>query len=218
MNIRHSVCLFVTTIFCVVSQSQTALAQSFEPTWQLNLDLVFVNPTGDAVIVDVGTAGVDVDFDSKVGAGLRGEYQFSEALSVEIGAFAASSFGVTVGDIGNNVGVATKVSSIAPFTVGLNYHFTRDSSIDLYAGPFLSYARYGDIGTEVGTGGVGTNVAVDNDVGWGAVVGLGIPIGGKGWSVQSSIRFIDTEIKGVSDGDPFDSEFDPTVFSLNRSG
>ncbi len=214
MNTRYSLLLLAITIVNPVSLSQPALAQQFVPTWQLKLDLAFVNPSGDTVVVDIGTAGVDVDFDNKVGGGLRGEYQFSEALSVEIGAFGASSFGVTVGDIGDNIGVATNVRSVTPLSVGLNYHFARNSPIDLYAGPFISYVQYGDIRTEAGTGGVGTSVGVDSDFGWGAIVGLDIPIGKKGWSVQSSIRFIDTKIKGVSDGGPFDSDFDPTVFSI----
>ena len=189
-------------------------AQTFEPTWQLALDLAFVDPSGDSLSVNVGGAGVDIEIDDKMGVGIRAEYLFSESLAVEIGVLGTSSIDVTVGDLGNAFGVATRISNFAPVTLGLNYHFATDSRVDFFAGPYLAIVNYGDIDVEAGTGGAAAEVSVDTDFGWGAIAGLEVPIGASRWSLQSNVRYIDTNMKGSSDGNAFNGDFDPFIFSI----
>ncbi len=207
----RNVVIFILAIFTIL---QPTHAQQFDPSWRLHVEFAVVDPSGDFATVDVGGSGVVVGFDSAVGAGLRGEYQFSKLLGVEIGALGASSFEVRTGIFSDLVGTAVDVNSFAPFTVGLNFHLAPDSSIDLYTGPFLAIVKYGNVNVQTGIGGVTTGESVDTDVSWGAIAGLDFPIGKRGWSIQTSLRYIDTNMKGVSAGSPFDSEFDPVIFSL----
>lgn len=191
-----------------------AHGQPFEPGWRLAVDLAFVNPSAETVAVDVGLAGVDVDFDNKAGAGLRAEYRFTESLAAEIGVLGTSSFDVRVGDLGIGLGTSTRIKNFAPVTVGGNYHFAPESRVDLYAGVFAAFVRYGDIDVQASTGGVGTSVSVDTDFGWGAIAGLELPLGAGGWLLQTNVRYIDTNMQGTNDGDPFDGDFDPFIFSI----
>jgi len=189
-------------------------AQTFEPSVKLAFDLAFINPSGNTFQTSVGSGGVSVNFDPGAGAGLRLEYLFAEALGVEFGVLGASSFDVTVGDLGDGFGVSTSISSFAPLTLGLNYHFSSGNRVDFYAGPFLALVRYGDVDVETGTSGVITTEAVDTDTGWGVIVGLDIPLRSGKWLLQSNLRYIQTNMKGTTDDGAFDADFDPLIISF----
>lgn len=189
-------------------------AQAFEPVLKLAFDLALVNPSGEVVGTEVGVGGVNVDIDSKAGAGFRLEYLFTPALGVEFGLLGASSFDVNVGNLGNGIGVETGIDSFAPLTIGLNYHFPTDHSLDLFAGPFLASVRYGEVSVQTGTGGVVTTETVDTDTGWGVILGIDLPLGSGNWLLHSNLRYIDTNMKGSTSDDQFDSNFDPLIFSI----
>ena len=201
-------------VFIAILLAQEASAQSFEPSVKLSFDLAMVNPSGDNVTTDVGTGGVSVDFDPKAGAGLRLEYRFSESLGLEFGFLGASSFEVNVGDLGDSFGVESSVSSFAPLTVGLNYHFDSSERFDLYAGPLLAFVRYGDVSVQTGTGGVQTIDSVDSDTGFGLILGVDVPLGQSNWLLQSNLRYIATELTGSTADGSFDSDFDPLILSI----
>ena len=206
--------ILTTGVLAILAWPQLSLGQGFDPAWRLQADIAFVDPSGDSVAVETGIGGVNVDFDPQVGAGLRGEYQFTGLLGIEAGVMGASGINVSVGDTGGTAGVATKVSSFSPLTIGLNFHFAKDSPVDLYAGPFFAIVSYGDVEVEAGTSGVGTRVSVDRDFTWGGVAGVGIPFGKSKWSFQSNVRYIDTSLEGADESDPFKSEFHPVIFSI----
>lgn len=91
--------------------------------------------------------------------------------------------------------------SVMPFTVGLNFHLTRKSRVDLYAGPFVAYVFYGDF--EV----AGESLGVEDEVTWGGVVGLDVPVGEGGWLLTGAVRYLDTEATPENSelgGDPID--------------
>jgi hypothetical protein len=83
-----NVAIAILAIFTIL---QPTHAQHFDPSWRLHVEFAVVDPSGDFATVDVGGSGVVVGFDSAVGAGLRGEYQFSKLLGVEIGLRSAHS-------------------------------------------------------------------------------------------------------------------------------
>jgi outer membrane protein W len=200
-------------VFFNVSLPAAAHGQAFEPSWNLKLELAMVEPTGDATTVAVGTAGVDVDFDPKAGAGVRIEYRMSERIGIELGALGASSFGVTVGGIGSGIGTSTEISSFAPITAGINLYFAETERASVYAGPFVGAVRYGDVSTSTGIGGVSTGASTDTDFGWGGLLGFDFRLGESRWSLQGSVRYIDTVANGDIDGEEFRSEFSPVILT-----
>jgi outer membrane protein W len=91
--------------------------------------------------------------------------------------------------------------SVMPFTVGLDFHLTPKARVDLYAGPFVAYVFYGDFEVE------GESLGVEDDVTWGGVVGLDVPIGKGGWLLTGAVRYLDTEAEPENrelGGDPID--------------
>lgn len=204
----------VLTFLILITPISLTHAQAFEPGLRLAFDLALVNPSGEVVSTEVGVGGVSVDIDSKAGAGFRLEYRFTPTLGVEFGLLGASSFDTNVGNLGNGFGVETGIDSFAPLTLGLNYHFPTDHSLDLFAGPFLALVRYGDVSVQTGTGGVVVTETVDSDTGWGVILGIDLPIGSSGWLLQSNLRYIDTDMTGSTSDGRFDSSFDPLIFSI----
>ena len=202
--------------YCVLLTAPTGVvhAQQFEPELKLSFDLALVNPSGEVVGTEVGAGAVSVDIDSKAGAGLRLEYRFSPVLGVEFGLLGTSSFDVNVGNLGDGVGVETGISSFTPLTIGLNYHFPTNNSLDLYAGPFLAFVRDGEVSVQTGTCGVVTSETVDTDTSWGVILGIALPLGSGNWFLQSNLRYVDTDMKGSTSDGRFESSFDPLIFSI----
>lgn len=91
--------------------------------------------------------------------------------------------------------------NVMPLSVGLNVHLIPKSRVDLYVGPTLDYVFYGDFKVE------GESLSIDDDVTWGAVLGLDIPLGDKGWMLTGAARYLDTEAEPTDMG-PGDAPLD----------
>lgn len=63
-------------------------------------------------------------------------------------------------------------------------------------------------------GGTATRVSVDNDLGFGAIIGLDIPVGDGGWLFQLNLRHISTDMEGREGTNRVDVDYDPTIFSI----
>lgn len=204
---------FIGTIFFSIIAG-AANAQQFSPSWQLNFDLAFVNPSGDGVTVSAGAPGVNVDVDNEIGAGLRLRYQFAQAWSTEFGFLATSSVGVSVGGTANIFGAATTVESFSTISAGANYHFLPKGRADIFAGPFVAVVNYGDIDISAGLGNASARQSVDTEFAWGVIAGLDVPIGTGGWSLQSNVRYIDANMESTVDGDRLSGDLDPLILSI----
>ena len=155
-----------------------------------------------------------MDFDGKVGAGLRAEYQFSPILGVELGVLGSSGLDVDIGDLGGAFGVATEIGSFSPVTLGLNYHFAPDIPMDFFAGPFVALVNYGSVELETGSRGVSTGISADNDWAWGGIAGLEIPLRKGRWSIHANLRYIDTKLSSMEREVGLDSDLDPFIVSI----
>lgn len=92
--------------------------------------------------------------------------------------------------------------TVNPVTAGVNFHLTPNARADLYLGPFVSYVLYGDLEAEGEQA-----LAIDDDFGWGAVVGVDISLGKSAWLLTGAARYLDTEASPKDlgpDDDPLD--------------
>jgi outer membrane protein len=201
-----------TTVFPALLSGPCAHAQ--DPGWRLRVDVALVDPAGDSGAVRVDGVSVAVDVDTGAGIGARGEYQFSRRLGFEVGFLASGSVSVEASARIGDVGVALEVSSFVPLTAGLNVHLTPKARPDLYVGPLLAYAVYSDVGVRTRPGGATTYESVNNDLGYGAILGLDLPIGRKGWVFNFNLRYIKTKMNGGSGGDRVDVDYDPTILGI----
>jgi outer membrane protein W len=182
--------------------------------WCLRVDFALVNPTGDAVWVGpAGTAAV-IELDTGVGAGLRAEYRAGERLGVELGVFGAGHLGVSSGVVDGWTGSGLEVGGFVPLTLGLNIHLTPRGKVDFYIGPQLALVRYSGFDAWAGSGYAITSEPVDNDVGWGVVAGLDVPVGTGGWMVQANLRYLEASLVNSTGIVTFDGKFNPLILSL----
>lgn len=194
----------------------TGVANSGEEAgFRLHVDFGVFDPRGYGMAIDTGADTFGIDLDGGGGAGVRGEYRLGRRVGVEVGVFVGSSIDINLwyldGDAATSVGFETFV----PITVGMDLHLTPDARVDLYLSPQLALVRYGDVEVGVFPGYTGTRVSVDSDVGLGASLGLDIPLGEmKRWSIQMTLRHIDTTMEGHSGSTRIEADFDPTIFSI----
>lgn len=200
-------------IFVLAFSAAGSLRADDETGWKIRVDLAFLDPGGDALIVDVGDETIATSLDSGGGVGVAAEYRFSRRLGVEFGVLAAASVDLSSGIFGPVFDNTVEIASFTPVTVGLDVHLTPGKAVDLYLGPQLSWVGYSGVNVSTGLGGTNSSLDLDSDVGPGAIVGVDVPIGQKGWLFQANFRMIDTNMKrgGTS---PLDVEFDPRIFSL----
>jgi outer membrane protein W len=204
----------VATIAMVVLMAISAAMASAESGWTIRVDLAFVDPAGDEGVVVVEAGSVEVGLDAGAGAGVRGEYRFSPRLGLEVGMLGTASVDISTFAGGGGTGAAVGFDTFAPVTTGLNVHLTPQARLDLYAGPLLAYASYSDVEVRAAIGDSAIDIAVDRDLGVGAIIGLDVPIGKRGWLFGTSLRFIKTSMQG-SNGDALvDVDYDPAIVSF----
>jgi len=183
--------------------------------WRLRVDFGFFDPGGNGITIDTGTTTVRSDLDGGGGAGVRGEYQLSRRLGVEIGFFSGASVDIDVGVSGGTSSTVVEVSSYTFLAPGLDVHLTPDAKVDLYIGPQLAWVNYSDVEVGVLPGSVGTGVSVDTDLGFGGILGLDVPVGErKRWTFQMNLRYLDTKMEGDATTPRLEADFDLTIFSL----
>jgi outer membrane protein W len=194
--------------------ASTETAAAAASWWQLVLDFSWIDPSGSRISTNAGGQVSGTNFDSGVGAGIRAEYHFSNRFGVEIGVLGTVNVDVSVGSPGGTFGSNVAVSSFTPVTLGFNVHLTPDRPVDLYVGPLLALSNYGKVDVSTGMGTATTTVSIDNDVGYGAILGLDLPLGDHGWLVQANLRYIVTEMKDSGGAISFSGDFNPVIFSV----
>ncbi len=84
-------------------------------------------------------------------------------------------------------------------TFGPDIHLTPGSRADLYFGPVVAYVLNDDIAFE--TEGKWAEVAVDDGFAWGGLLGLDYPLGGRGWYLCGSVRYLEASADALPRGE-----------------
>ena len=197
----------------VIATTGPTWAVEEKPLWRVGVELSWVDPSGDFVATNVSGTTSEASYDTGVGGGVRGEYRYSSRYGVELGVVSAASVDVSSQVVAGTTASSVEVSSFAAYTVGVNVHLTQDRPVDVYVGPLIALVQYSDVEAGTTLGGTTTSVSIDDDIGFGAIVGIDVPLGERGWLVQASLRYIKTDIKGSEGGVTIDSDFDPLIFS-----
>ena len=208
--------LFCTSLLTVALMAQPTVAQ--EDGWQLRFGGVWIDP--DVSFSDVDSDGdrVNAGADSEIGFGLALERRFSPRLGLELGALYAAPDLTLDANLANGArfNVVDSVSFTA-ITAGLNIHLTPDKAVDLYVGPLLGYALFGDVGFRVQAAGqtLTSDFSSADDFALGAQIGADIPFGDGPWSLNLAARYLDASLEVTDDeGEKTDLGFDPLVLSV----
>lgn len=216
--------LSVVGLACLAAGSIALPAVAKNGQWHLRAQAAWVYPDLDWQMSPEPGELVTVDADDTWGLGISGEYQVSELLGVELGILRTSP-DVRIVSEEQSLGLslsATDSLTMTPLSIGLNFHLTSARRFDFYLGPFLAYVLYGDLEWRVNetvvVGGVPIvldetlRTSVANDLAYGAVAGVDIPLGPEGWCFSGAVKYLATELDATNpDGDSENLSLDPLL-------
>lgn len=213
--------LAVVICVCLFLAAMTA-AQSADTKNTVRFGVAYLVPTGDLTVDGFFVEDVDIDTriefsgdlilepDEAVGGYLAYERRLGELLGVEVSLLHAGHdvSGRLVGtarlirNSDNAILEETDVDEsdtigdidVTPLLVGANFHLTSGHSVDVYLGPFVGYVMYGDLDIQ------GEKIGIDDDVAYGAVVGIDIPFGKGRWVFSGAARYMKTDAQPSESG------------------
>ena len=205
MKLRHIILLVAATSLLATA------AGAVDEGWRLRLNTLYVAPAEQVDFV-VGTGRFAVsDSDTGIGGGLNAEYRFSSLLGLELGVLAG-------GDV--DFGFSNMVSMRAA-SAGVNFHFASGGKTDLYAGPLLAVAQYGDFSAGPLFRPPGSplpprvRVTLDDDFAVGANLGVDVPMGEGNWLFNANARYLITTIDAeTSSGVHGTVDYDPLMLGV----
>ncbi|MCP3964635.1 MAG: outer membrane beta-barrel protein [bacterium] len=212
-RIRSLVLLFAAALLALPTLTDPALAE--ETGWKLRLGGTWVDPDVNVdTITDAGARARARSVDD-INLGLGLEYRFSRRLGLDFAvSFVEPAVGLTLEPAGGGLIATTDKLSFTPITAGLNVHLTPGRRADLYIGPIVGYALYGDLSFDAGPEGQ-ANFTSDDDFALGAQLGVDVAIGDGPWSIDAALRYLDTDLEATDeDGEITDIDFSPIMFSF----
>ncbi len=189
--------------------------------WRLRADLAYVDFSLDATGRTADGQPVPIDADSDLGYGLSAEYRFSRRFGVDFG-FSHTSTRLNVRLPSSPVGPVRLGDSpgMTPLTVGIAWHLTPDSRVDLYLAGRLAWVTFGDVTLSQPQLGCQRFAAEDD---WTASMALGayiplsnIPLRNHRWSLHVEAEKLDTKLELTNQADQATSilELDPLLLRV----
>ncbi len=224
---HHSHRVLLIGLACLAAALLAMPATAGDGQWHLRVQAVWVQPDLDWRMSPAPGDVVSVDADDAWGLGVSGEYQVSDLLGVELGIMrAVPDVNILLED--TLLGVSLKATddlTMTPLSIGLNFHLTPGQRFDLYLGPFLAYVLYSDlewrVNETIDVGGVPIvidetlRMSVANDLAYGAVAGVDIPVGSRGWYLSGTLKYMATELDITDpDGDSENLSLDPIIVAI----
>ncbi len=120
------------------------------------------------------------------------ERRLTHRLGLEVGTLYTSPELAVVVDLSPTSSLrATDGLSVSPLWLGLDVHLRSGKPWDVYLGPQVAYVRYGEIALEF-PGAPPSRFSFDDDVAWGAVLGVDRGSTRSAWSWGATVRYLTT--------------------------
>ena len=218
---RTRLCVAV-TLLALLAVSGSAI-QAQESGWSIRLNGTWTYPDGtyrggsDLIGVEENTA-------STFGAALSTEYRFSGRFGLEVGVQAANSAEVNLRSTDPDGVVLGDTQDPHPtdslgFTIidaALNIYLS-SGKVDFYVGPVVGYILYDDLDILVGVPILDpAHIQIDDDIAFGAVVGLDVESGDSGWFFTTSMKYMDASYNArlLAGGPAEEIDFDPLIVRM----
>lgn len=201
-------------LFLALTIASSASAEE-DSKWHLRLFASYVNADLEGDDIDSDTR---IEDDDDAGLGISLEHRFSRRVGLEFGAlFTTPDIGFQQRQPGGRLVIANDGLRLTPVYAALNVHLTPARKVDAYVGPMLAYVLYSDLVLDAG-GGLVAEIDADDDLAFGANLGLDVDLGQGRWTLGASAKYLDTTFEGnVVGGDPDDTaelDVDPLILSL----
>ena len=192
-------------VLWAVALAWTGVAMAdVEGTWMVRVGVAWVDTDLDFRQADEGME-VGLVGDAGLGFSIVGERRVSDRLGFEVGArWNEHDLELQLGGVafcGSTFCLVTASDSVRPITLsfGLDVHLTPGRRADLYVGPVLAYVLNTDPTFQVLDETL--RVSMDDNLAWGAVVGLDVPFGDRGWHFCGSVRYLESEADAIARDD-----------------
>lgn len=217
-TLRNHIPLVLMVILTIAAISSfPRIAKAEEPSrWQIKTGVVLVD-ADEPFSVDKPSGGqVSAGGNAELGVALAVEYQWSELIGIEVGIAYAKSPDVDDTVNGNNDEIG-EGPGFLPLSTGVNFHLVSSENIDFYVGPRIAYVMFGDF--ELDIDGQNTEFEVDDELAWGATMGLNYRFGDSRWSLLAEATYLDVDMTISEEGveNPTTSSFDPLMVNLGLS-
>ena len=218
---RAMKCRCAVGIVAVLLLAIAGPAAAADPGWKVKVTGVWVDPDFRWESVSEFDERQTAESSSDIGFGLGLEYRISDRLGVELAASWTDPEIAVHYELPDLIDIRdTDTLSFNPITVALNIYLTPNGSVGVYLAPMVAFVQYGDLEYNLGMfcepGMLCTvQVQVDDDVGWGAALGIDVPLGDRGWVLSGSVGYLDTDLEVTDpDGDTESFGFDPVTATL----
>ncbi|MDH3308520.1 MAG: outer membrane beta-barrel protein [Acidimicrobiia bacterium] len=149
---------------------------------QITFGVLYSMPTDDLV---VGTQTTELD--EALGFGASFEFQVTDRIGIEPG---VSSFSYDISVVEPGFPTVVGDTGLVAVTTNINFHFEKDSGLDLFVGPTIGYAIWDDITLS----GFPTPASTDDEFMFGVNFGVDYPFGDGGWSFNGGLGYLAVDI------------------------
>ena len=186
----------------VICGALAAPASAGETGWRLRVFGAWMDPNLDETIPAGNHEEIRVTASSDFGFGASLEYQFTERLGLEFGAFSASPEIELSADIpGYGHLSLTDSMSTRVITLDFDVHLTPNSpSIDFYLGAGVANMGFGSL-HYIDPDGDPLDLGTGNELTWTLKASLDIAFGDSKWGGTGGIRFIDADLEVWNEDD-----------------
>ena len=145
---------------------------------QLRFGLLYSSPMDD-----FSEAGFTTELDSALGFLVGFEFHVTDMIGIEP-TLSSTSFDLTASEAG--FPDENGDTDLMALVVNVNFHFPRDSGLDLFVGPAIGYASWGDISLDD----FPNDVPVDSEFLFGVNGGMDYPLGESDWSFNAGLSYL----------------------------
>jgi len=176
MKMRRSAIALVVTLSVLGFVSQAWAEKGGK---RVQFGVVYSSPTGDYVDGDETT-----ELDSASGFQASFEYMMTARIGVEP-AISFLDHDVLFRETGFPELKVGK-TSLSALTANVNFHLLQDKRVDLFVGPTIGYAFWGDLKSDL----FEESFPVDDEFVFGVNLGVDIPFGEGAWGFAGSIGYL----------------------------
>lgn len=209
LNLPTAIALL--TMASAIALAPTAVAKDDSP-WQVRAYATAVNARDSFSVTETDGNKLEAGGNTILGVSAAIQYRFNTRFALEHG-FAT----VKTPDIESVNDTVGEGPSFTPSWLGANFYVYDNNALEIYMGPRIAAVHFGDF--KLNVDGTGVKYQVDEQMSYGAAIGLDYQFSNSRWSIHTDIMYLDVdmEISERGSGEKTVIGFDPIVANFGAA-